>query len=395
MTDKEKNLAIYQAMCEIATNYFNRVIEERESFREFMAEQSIISLKELTKCDKWRYESCYVDGEVKQIKVDTFSCSYPEDDFGMLSYFRSLAGVKQELFFAYEEQIENEFVGTVDIDFDKPANAKAIASHTHKDELRPIMTYVLVEIDTKTCDINFVASDGHTLGVISNNPSCVKRTPDADDLYQALFTRKDWERICDYSKKSKSPVTFELYRRKGEESQDTMLAHADGKRIRSKVVECRYPNWRSVIQSFGEMSHFNIHSDDVKAAQTWLQKVKADDSAAVHVSFYRGSDLVYFDIIDRDYERSVTRSFRLARKSDKTICVMFKIKALQKIKFTGFSIQDYDRATLVNDQNADIMVVMPMMPNIYSVPNVEQREVVSVCESIEAQTAVTLAECAA
>ena len=377
MTDKEKDLAIYQAMCEVATNYFNRVVRECETFREFMAKKSIISLKELNKCSEWIIATRTVDADEKVVEVDTFRCSYVEDDFGMLLVFKSIAKVKQEFYFAYEEQIDNEFVGSVDITFDNPAGAKSLEAHASKDELRPIMNYVMVEVNAKTCDINIVASDCHSLGVISTNPARVHESTDADKLFHALFTKEDWKSICDYAKKSKASVKFDVYRRKECEWQDTMVAVIGDKSIRSKCEECYYPNWRNVIGSQDGMLNFNIHPDDVEAARKWISKAITNAYGGVYLSFYKGSDLLYFDIYN-DEGRTSTRTFRLTQTSGHTIGKMYNVDFLRKTKFTGFYInKSEDGAGFIKDQNTDIMLVMPMISNNGYVFDVENREVIA------------------
>ena len=397
MTDLQKDQAIYQALCEIADKYFNRAIECDKMFRKFMAEKNIVTPKELSDLQQYRNAvGCYetVNNtpfyEEHEITVDTFKCKFGGADvFRIMQQFKSLAKAKGDHCFTYEEVIPNDFIGTVEITFDNPANAKNLVNHAEADEsLRPILEHILLEINTLTGDINFIATDGRTLSVISNDiKSAVKTPKDERRVFQALFTKSDWKRICDYARKAKSRVTFEIYRRmkvvnkniKGlvDEAQDTMCAVLGDVKVRSVVMPSRYPNWRSVIQKNAD-KHFAIHPDDVKAAQSFIHGIKvpgADkERQNIFVSFYHGSDIAYFDFFDREYDVSKTASFRLTKPATITIGTCFNIKRLQKVKFTGFNIEASARPSLLDSEDTDIVLIMPVLSEEGYVFNVDERE---------------------
>lgn len=375
MTDLQKNQAIYQAMCEIAEKYFNQAIEKSEDFRKFMAETTTITVKELNNAPEWHDARFKISFEEEKINVDTFSCSFFGDNvFRLLLQFKSLANAKGDYEFTYEEEIPNEYIGSVDITFDNPSNAKLLANSVSDDELRPVMNMVLLEVNASSGDINFVASDGLELGIISNNPTkiCTPHT-EGDKVFQALFGKKDWKRICDYARKEKSAITFKIYERGIDEDgynecTDTMVAILGKKRAKSQQAG-RFPSWKSVLPDIAGMHHFFLSSEDVKEAQKWLSKVKTySQYDSVNITAYKGSDLIYFDIDDN------TRTFRLSAPSNITIGTKVNIKRLQSKKFCGFHLPKCGGGIIVDDANTDLTLLMPI--ENFCVRNKNEREVV-------------------
>lgn len=390
MNDLQKDQAIYQAMLEIADAVFTKTMETNEGLKVLIRQYGgFVSLTDILKANGdfsknffMAMRDANLGDEIHEVTVDTFSCSFPSCQvFELLKYWKSLAKTKGEQVFMYEEKIENEFAGSVEVTIDNGNNAKLLIKHCAKDELRPIMNDVLAEINANTQTINFVASDGHTLGVISSNPDKILHRASTDTIFQAMFMPDDWKHICDFAKKNNHIVQFDIYRKKDEEFFDTFLVRLGDVTLRSAShFNCRYPNWQSVIPTPDRLKHhFDIVSEDRKAAQEWLKRIK-DGIRPVNISFYRGSDLVYFDYYDDVFSKSMTATFRLSRVSDVTIGVAYNISRLQQIKFTGFNIEDYDHVTTVNCEESDIMLVCPVTDDACRVRDVENREVLETVE---------------
>ena len=395
MNDLQKDQAIYQAMLEIADTVFTKTMEANECLKVLIKQYGgFISLTDILKQNGdfaknffMAMRDANLSEEMHEVTVDTFSCSFPSSQvFDLLKYWKSLAKIKGEQIFIFEEKIENEFAGSVEVTIENSANAKLIVKHLAKDVLRPIMNYVVAEINANTQSIDFVACDGHTLAVISNKPNLVfERGSSCDTIFQAMFTADDWKRICDYAKKNKGRVLFDIYRKKDSECFDTFCIRLGDVTLRSSVPEGRYPNWKSVIPSLDALKHrFNIVPEEWKAAQDWVKKLDGQYSHHFNVSFYRGSDLVYFDYDDYDFSKTMTATFHLTRPSDVTTGVAYHVGRFQKIKFTGFNIESEERGTIVNCEESDIMLVMPMLDSGGYVRDVENREVVEVLEMAEA-----------
>lgn len=389
MTDLKKDQAIYQAMLEVADRVFNTVMESEKAlpclirqYGGFVTLSDICkSTHEFTKLFFHSMSEKSLGEEIHEVNVDSFSCSFPSSQvFDLLKYWKSLAKTKGDQAFFYEEKIENEFAGSVEVEIPDAGNAKLLVKHVANDELRPVMNFVLAEINANTQTINFVASDGHTLSVISSNPDKILHRASTDTIFQAMFMPDDWKRICDFAKKNKHVVQFDIYRKKESETYDTFNVHLGDICLRSIQQDFRYPNWQSVIPTPDRLKHrFDIVSEDRKAAQEWLKRIK-DGIRPVNISFYRGSDLVYFDYDDFDFSKSMTATFRLTRPSDVTIGVAYSVERLQRIKFTGFNIEDPDHPTSVNCEEADIMLVCPVTDDACRVRDVEEREVLETVE---------------
>lgn len=382
MTDLQKDQAIYNEMLQIANEVFNSATENNEVLRKYMNENGgVVSINDITKARSEVYSmidfvTMFNDTTkegLRTVTVDTFTCSFPPMRvFELVKYWKSLAKAKGDIIFTYDEEINQEFVGTVDIALENAANAKLLANSVADDELRPVMNNVLLEINATSGDINFVACDGREMAVISNNPADICKTDKSTDMvFQALFSKSDWKLICDYARKQKSSVCFEIYKRSAYDCMETMVAVIGETKVKSQQTG-RYPNWKSVLPDLSTMLHFTIADEDVKAAQKWLSKVKAYSIYdGVAVSVYKGSDIIYFDT------DNATTTFRLSRPANRTIGTRLSIKRMQTKKFSGFWFPKFGGGTIVDDANCDLMLVMPLEGE--TTPNKKDREVV--CET--------------
>lgn len=395
MNDLQKDQAIYNEMLQIANEVFNNATANNEALRKYMNENGgVVSINDITKAhsevyfmiDSVTMFNGFTKEGLRTVTVDTFTCSFPPMSvFWLVKYWKSLAKAKGDIIFTYEEEINRQFVGTAEITFSNPANAKSLAEHVSKEVMYPPLCNVLVELNAETGDINFVACDRYTLGVISNNADSIHQQPtDGSKVFQALFSASDWKQICDYARKSKTSVKFDVYKFADGELQDTIVAHLADKKIKSIQVGKSYPNWRKVLQHNAD-KHFAIHPDDVKAAQKFIQSIKLrgkyekerNQRNQIFVSFYRGSDIAYFDYFDLDFNIQKTATFRLSEPSRHTIGTCFNVPQLQKMRFTGFHIESSERSSVLDTDETDYMLVMPIPELEEYVFHVEDREVLT------------------
>lgn len=398
MTDLQKDQAIYQKMTEIADKYFNRAIEHSEEFRQFMADKAIISLQELKKCEEWN-RAIYgyydyskqeqvkgIDFDIETIDVDTFHCEFRGDTLfshALLDTFKSLAKNRCELYFTYEEKPKGAYLGTLSVGFTK--GAKSLIEHCANDELRPVMNYVLMDVNAADQSVNFVASDGHSLAIVSNIPGNWTKPCDHSKSLQVLIPKQDWKRLCDYSVKSKSEVGFDVYKYDNPYTQEhfcTMLAHVGDATLKFTDRDMRYPNWRSVLPDTRQMRRYDIHPEDITALRSWLKTIgKEKYGVQINVSVYRGSDLAYFEYEDYDFSKSHTATFRLTRPSQTTEGIAYSREKLAKTLLSGFYIYNHGVASLLVADNYDLLLLMPMLKEEGGyVHDVENREVLETVE---------------
>lgn len=380
MTDLQKDQAIYNEMLQIANEVFNSATANNEALRKYMNENGgVVSINDITKARSEVYSMIdfvtYFNDTTKEglrtVTVDTFTCSFPPMRvFELVKCWKSLAKAKGDIIFTYEEEINREFVGSVEIRLENAANAKLLANSVADDVLRPFMNNVLFEINATSGDINFVACDGKEMAVISNSPADICNAyKSTDTVFQALFSKADWKRICDYARKQKSSVCFEIYKRGVGKCMETVVAVLGDTKVKSQQIG-RYPNWKSVLPDFSTMRHFAIADEHVQTAQKWLSKVKVYSTYdQVQISVYKGSDIIYFDT------DNATNTFRLSRPSDITLGTRLSIKRMQTNKFYGFWFPKFGGGTIVDDANCDLMLVMPLEGE--TTPNKKEREVLT------------------
>lgn len=378
MTNLEKDQAIYNEMLQIANEVFSSATENNEVLRKYMNENGgVVSINDITKARSEVYSMInfvtYFDDTTKEglrtVTVDTFKCSFPPMRvFELVKCWKSLAKAKGDIIFTYEEEINSQFVGTAEISFENAANAKLLANSCADEELRPCLNNVLIQVNATSGDINFVATSGFELAVISNSPSTIRKPQeDNDKVFSALFSKKDWKRICDYARKQKSPVSFKVFQREDTDRFETMIAVLGDTKVKSQQ-DSYYPNWKSVLPDMSAMKHFTLADEDVQSAQKWISKVKVySPMERVSVSVYKGSDIIYFDT------ENATTTFKLSQPSDITLGYCFSIKRLQSKKFSGFWFPKCGGATIIDDANNDLLLLMPF--NHEATPNKEDREV--------------------
>ena len=138
MTDLQKDQAIYQAMLEIADTVFTKTMETNEGLKVLIRQYGgFVSLTDILKANGdfsknffMAMRDANLGEEIHKVEVDTFSCSFQSSQvFDLLKYLKSLAKVKGEQTFFYEEKIENEFAGSVEVTIENGNNAKLLVKH--------------------------------------------------------------------------------------------------------------------------------------------------------------------------------------------------------------------------------------------------------------------------
>ena len=358
MTDLQKNQAIYNEMLQIANEVFKKAVDKNEILQKSI-KGGKISLNELTKAKSFVYQ---FEDAIRTVSVETFTCSFPAARvFELLKRFKTLSKTKGDVYFEFVEKNERKYVGRLEIDFENAASAKLLANSTLKDVMYPSLAYVCVELNATRGITSFVSTDRREINVISNfKKECLIKNGENDSVYLGLFAATDWKRICDYQKKNKTPLCFDVYRREDGELQDSMEVRIGDSVVKSFVVDARFPNWRKPMKSFESMVHVELHQSDVKDAQKWLARIKADnENDSVGISIYEGDTLMYFDTAHG------TAAFRLQHTAETTLKTALSIKRLQKKRFSGFwESPKSGGGVYVDDENCDLCFLMPVFADV-------------------------------
>lgn len=376
MNDLEKNKAIYDAMVKIANEVFENAVSKSERLQKRLKDNGgRILLNELTKAKSFVYQLIKesTDYAIRTVSVETFTCSFHAARvFELLKQFKTLSKTKGDVYFEFVEKNERKYVGRLEIDFENAASAKLLANSTLKDVMCPSLAYVCVEVNATRGITSFVSTDRREINVVSNfKKECLIKNGENDSVYLGLFAAADWKRICDYQKKNKTPLCFDVYRREDGELQDSMEVRIGDSVVKSFVVDARFPNWRKPMKSFESMVHIKLQESDVKDAQKWLARIKADnENDSVGISVYEGDTLVYLDTEHGTTEFGIQRpsetaAFRLQHPAKATLKTALSIKRLQKKRFSGFWVSTKSGGGVyVDDENCDLCFLMPVFADV-------------------------------
>lgn len=371
MENLQKDLAIFKAMYGFANEYFTAAVNSDEGLQKLVADNSnVVSTKQLMNKNS-DLARCFntalrvVADEVCHIEIDTFDCQFRGDQvFELLEYWKSLAKVKGEIIFTYEESIDLPLVTTVSFAFDNASNAKKLAKCTAQEEFRPLLQHILVELNLDTEVVNFVASDGHVLSLITTDKIAVHRNNPNDHVLMALFAAKDWERICDYAKKNGNAVEFEFYYHNENQANDTCVAVFGETRIKSTMqgqYNCdRYPNWHRIIPFYEDYQHIRLTKESVKDFANYFKRAKSDAFHVV-VSVYEGCKYLYIDETDYYFGKNITAKFELETPATSDLCFGASKQQMQKFQTEGWWIGDADKGAILDSKEFDMIMLMPCL----------------------------------
>ena len=367
MNELEKDLAIFKAMYGFANELFNDACDSSEVMRKVVSEYSnVVSSKQLTK--KGTYLAFAFNGAIREesgkvchIEVGSFECSFELGCvFDLMEQFKSLAKVKGEIIFTYEEKIDLPLITTVEFTFDNAAAAKKLSAFTATDELRPIMNCVMAEVNLDTEIVSFVASDGHALSVITTDKFYIHRNNPCDHVLRVMFTRKDWERICDYAKKNGGTVSFDFYLHNENQTNDTAVAHCGDQKIKSTMQDSsRFPNWHSVMPFMNDYKRIRLTSDGISQLQKFFKNDKNDYPFYYTVSIEEGCSELCIEWTNYDFCKTTTVKFPLESPAEETTTFGLPKRQLKKFTATGFWYKDPASPFYFDSNEYDALLMMP------------------------------------
>lgn len=367
MNDLEKDLAIYNAMYGFANELFSDAVNASEKFREKVADYgNAVNIKELTKNGsdlRCSFQEAIYNFETRtcHIEVGTFECTflYGEHVFFLLDHWKSLAKVKGEIIFTCEEKIDLPLITTITITLDDAANAKKLTKCCASDGLRPVMGCVLAEFNVDTETVNFVASDGHILGVVTTDKISIHRNNPNDRVLRALFSQKSWERICDYAKKNGNDVTLEFYYHSEYQTNDTAVAILGDTRIKSCLQEgCGFPKWQSVMPFYERFQHLRLTKDGAAELAKFVKNDK-DDTFHYTISAYEGCDDLYVEYINYDFCKEKVVKYKLQNPATSDIFIGAAKHQMKKFCVNGFWLNDSHTGVILDTKEFDVLLMMP------------------------------------
>ena len=390
MTDKEKNQAVFTAMCELADKYLD-MVKDNETMRKTTEQKPMLTYKDLTTSEKKWLRPLYEramneffndDIPVETVIVGNFRCTFMASDIlDLMKHF----GNANKYTFTLQQEEQRQLIAKFTMMFGKGAKRLADFTLPKSDMMHPAFQNVVVEYDIATTAVNVVGCDTHALAVITDDDDSL--APSENDKAVAMLPADDWKRICAASVKGKCTMDFTFFARGDDESFDTLVIKSGDTIVKSIQQDQTWPNWKAVLPSLDDMHYFRIVEKDRKEAQKWLSKLKTkSESTFVSVSVYDGSDRIYFDLCEEvadhyDYDkheqvyrlerRSV--SFGLTEVSDRTLGVAFDANMAKRFKPEGFWLQDPCKAAYVIDEDFDRLMVMPKLADVTTF-DVEQRE---------------------
>ena len=380
MNDLQKDQAIFKAMNEIANEVFTNACDFSEILRNKVSENGgIVSLKDIlaSRSDffylisdasnelykRENPEASCCDRKIREVTVDTFHCTFHEPQvFELLQIWKSMAKFSPEIVFAYEEKIDLPLITTITISLDNPANAKKLTKCCAKDELRPVLNHVLAEVNLDTEVVDFVATDGHIISIVTTDKMAIHRNNPNDKVLRALFTQKDWERICDYAKKNGNDIVLEFYLHSENQANDTAIAILGDLRIKSVLQEeycMRFPNWHKIMPFYEKYQHLRLTRDGAKTLAQFVKNDKAQTPYAYTISAYAGRDELYVEFEDFDWSKNVVAKFKLEQPATSDICFGAAKHQMKRLQVNGLWFKDSVSFVILDSNEFDVSMLCP------------------------------------
>lgn len=392
MNDLQKDLAIFNAMYGFANELFSDACDASEKLREAVSNNSnVVSSKQLMKKGSDLYnaflDATYnVSDKVCHIEVGTFECKFPLGSvFELMEQFKSLAKVKGEIIFTYEEKIDLPLVTTVGFTFENSTAAKKLSAFAATDELRPIMNCVMAEVNIDTEIVSFVATDGHAVAVITTDKFYIHRNNPCDHVLRAMFAKKDWERICDYAKKNGNEITLDFYLHSENQTNDTAVARCDDQNIKSIMQDgCRYPNWHSVMPFLNGYKRIRLTEEGISQFATYIKNDKSNYPFHYTVSIEEGCSELCIEWTDDDFCKTQSVKFPLESPAEETAVFGLAKRQMKKFTTLGFWYKDSNSPFYFDSKEYDAILAMPVMVEGYA----QEPEPVKESVEVEAEACV-------
>ena len=240
-SEYQKSMAQYKAVAEYAQSVYKHVVGAEEYDRPMSAKEV---QKELYRHIFISDEGGYDDEKKHTIEADGMSvCTTPKESFALVVQFESMLKIKpadRAVFMHEYTPAKKDIFGVCVL----PEKAKEVAACCADDILRPVMQGVYVDFDEKM----IIGSDGHVLRGLPITGDCrvVCDVEHLGAIIPADFVRRHGGEeilICGDIIKQKE---------NGKENGTVIynVKYAYCGKERAKLIEGRYPNWKSVVPKY-------------------------------------------------------------------------------------------------------------------------------------------------
>lgn len=361
MSDKEMNLAILNKLYEIADKVFNEGVNVKEgnytasdlakmkdsAFKDGYLKTEKKSYK--NECNKQVEKDCFV-APMASVNVLSFVCSFcVVQIFALVAKFEKLASIGSKKRMFIKQKDNNEVLCTVKVLINKYYSKLSL--HCAKDELRPIMQKVCLDIRNGRA----AASDGHTMLIKGLDVVSTERF--AYDYNLPLVNGKDFRKMCSLAK-SGSTLTCKLVREP--DGNEYWVSECCG--YYSKTNANRYVNYSSALPKISTDNLCTINEKTWKGISKWLKKNKGFNSIGLVIIKHKENDNHVTFSINGMYDNhdGIEISCECENIPNKNFAIGLKIDSLLRFENFNFALGRYSNEALVNVGSLEVGMMMPM-----------------------------------
>lgn len=361
MSDKEMNFAILNKLYEIADKVFNEGVNVKEgnytasdlakmkdsAFKDGYLKTEKKSYK--NECNKQVEKDCFV-APMASVNVLSFVCSFcVVQIFALVAKFEKLASIGSKKRMFIKQKDNNEVLCTVKVLINKYYSKLSL--HCAKDELRPIMQKVCLDIRNGRA----AASDGHTM--LIKCLDVVSTENFTHEYYLPLVDGKDFKKMCSLAK-SGSTLTCKLVREPN--GNKYWVSECCG--YYSKTEENRYVNYSSVLPKISTDNLCTINEKTWKGISKWLKKNKGFNSIGLVIIKHKENDNHVTFSINGMYDNhdGIEISCECENIPNKNFAIGLKIDSLLRFENFNFALGRYSNEALVNVGSLEVGMMMPM-----------------------------------
>lgn len=362
MSEKEMNLAILNKLYEIADKVFNEGVNVKEGnyTASDLAKMKDSAFKDgyLKTENKKVYDysaqkivekDCFV-APMASVNVLSFVCSFcVVQIFALVAKFEKLASIGSKKRMFIKQKDNNEVLCTVKVLINKYYSKLSL--HCAKDELRPIMQKVCLDIRNGRA----AASDGHTMLIKGLDVVSTERF--TYDYNLPLVNGKDFKKMCSLAK-SGSTLTCKLVREP--DGNEYWVSECCG--YYSKTEENRYVNYSSVLPKISTDNLCTINEKTWKGISKRLKKNKGFNSIGLVIIKHKENDNHVTFSINGMYDNhdGIEISCECENIPNKNFAIGLKIDSLLRFENFNFALGRYSNEALVNVGSLEVGMMMPM-----------------------------------